>query len=417
MATEIHYQAAQIGQASRRRRLDPPLLMGLDEVTQICPVPLPVWLSRTPAARASRSCAVAHGEAQLAARWGDHGRQVVLDTSRVKVFLPGITDTSTLRTASELCGQAPWQERGEERTTRHEVASPSLIRQLPAGFALVLRGGCAPVIARLPVAWKDPIYKRAHRADQAVAPLTPAAAATQSSRPGSAGAHHPRRGARRPGRRHSLPVELTMTEATLNAALLQLCAHGERLAVLEDREAGHFTALSDRLAEITALAESLGGTLRDQAAILARLQDLDADVAALTGRLGSAAPGRERDGESYQPVPAPRWWKLPDDERAQAMARLHAWVDQVYRPGYGQLAAALGPCWDQHPLCLYGLDILAELWSLLYLQPRTPAALSGQAEFQTRILPAITEQLLVETARCSHAQPRTPVNGHAWRTP
>ena len=45
MAGEIHYQAAQLGQASPGGRLDPPLLMGLDEVTQICPVPLPVWLS------------------------------------------------------------------------------------------------------------------------------------------------------------------------------------------------------------------------------------------------------------------------------------------------------------------------------------------------------------------------------------
>ena len=63
-------------------------------------------------------------------------------------------------------------------------------------------------------------------------------------------------------------------------------------------------------------------------------------------------------------------------------------MDQVYRPGYGQLAAALGPCWEQHPLCLYGLDIAAELWSVLYLQPvRSPAVLSAQAEFQTGILP------------------------------
>jgi type IV secretion system protein VirD4 len=45
MATEIHYIAAQLGQASSSGRLDPPLLMGLDEVTQICPVPLPFWLS------------------------------------------------------------------------------------------------------------------------------------------------------------------------------------------------------------------------------------------------------------------------------------------------------------------------------------------------------------------------------------
>ena len=28
--------------------------------------------------------------------------------------------------------------------------TPDMIRQLPAGFALVIRGGCAPVIARLP---------------------------------------------------------------------------------------------------------------------------------------------------------------------------------------------------------------------------------------------------------------------------
>jgi hypothetical protein len=38
-----------------------------------------------------------------------------------------------------------------------------MIRQLPAGFALVIRGGCAPVIARLPRAWRNPAYRRARR--------------------------------------------------------------------------------------------------------------------------------------------------------------------------------------------------------------------------------------------------------------
>jgi hypothetical protein len=42
-----------------------------------------------------------------------------------------------------------------------------MIRQLPAGFALVIRGGCAPVIARLPRAWKNPAYRRARRLGQA----------------------------------------------------------------------------------------------------------------------------------------------------------------------------------------------------------------------------------------------------------
>jgi type IV secretory pathway TraG/TraD family ATPase VirD4 len=162
MATEIHYTAAQTGQASPSRRLDPPLLMGLDEVTQICPVPLPFWLSDS-GGKGIQVVALVHGEAQLAERWGDHGRQVVLDTSSVKVFLPGITDTTTLDAAAKLCGQASWKVHGQEHATRHDVATPDMIRQLPAGFALVIRGGCAPVIARLPRAWKNPAYRRARR--------------------------------------------------------------------------------------------------------------------------------------------------------------------------------------------------------------------------------------------------------------
>ncbi len=208
-----------------------------------------------------------------------------------------------------------------------------------------------------------------------------------------------------------------MTADPLNAALLQLAAHGERLAVLEDREAAHFAAISGRLTEITTLARGLGQTVQDQIAILARLQGLDEEVAALAARLARIAPVGDPDAEVYLPSPAVRWWKLSGQARDDAIAWLRAWVDQVYRPGYGQLAAALGPCWDQHPLCLYGLDIAAELWSVLYLQPlRTPAVLSAQAEFQTRILPGIAEQLITETARCGHT--RAPaVNGHARSTP
>jgi type IV secretion system protein VirD4 len=192
MAAEMHYTAAQAGQASSGGRLDPPLLMGLDEVTQICPVPLPVWLSDS-GGKGIQVCAVAHGEAQLAGRWGEHGRQVVLDTSSVKVFLPGITDTKTLDAASKLCGQAAFTERvrsrdrygvsREQRRAWHDVATPDMIRQLPAGFALVIRGGCAPVIAALPRGWRNPAYKKARRRGQATAALIPAPAPVATAVP------------------------------------------------------------------------------------------------------------------------------------------------------------------------------------------------------------------------------------------
>jgi type IV secretory pathway TraG/TraD family ATPase VirD4 len=191
MAAEIHYQATQIGQASPGGRLDPPLLMGLDEVTQICPIPLPVWLADS-GGKGVEVISIAHGEAQLADRWGNYGRQVVLDTSSVKVFLPGITDTTTLDAASKLCGQAAFTERvryhgsrgGEDRRVWHDIATPDMIRQLPAGFALVIRGGCAPVIARLPRAWNHPAYRRARSLGCQVAALPAAGAADQPARRG-----------------------------------------------------------------------------------------------------------------------------------------------------------------------------------------------------------------------------------------
>jgi len=166
MATEIHHTAAMIGQASPAGRLDPPLRMALDEVTQVCPVPLPHWLSDS-GGKGIQICTVVHGEAQLTGRWHDHGRQVVMDTSSVKVLLPGITDTKTLEAASLLCGQASWKVHGQDHATRHDVATPEMIRQLPAGFGLVIRGNCAPVIARLPRAWNNPAYRRTRRHPQA----------------------------------------------------------------------------------------------------------------------------------------------------------------------------------------------------------------------------------------------------------
>ncbi len=90
------------------------------------------------------------------------------------MFLPGITDTRTLDAAAKMCGQVTWKVRGHYHATQHDIATPDMIRQLPAGFALVIRGGCAPVVVRLPRAWNNPAYQRARRAGHATAALQPA---------------------------------------------------------------------------------------------------------------------------------------------------------------------------------------------------------------------------------------------------
>jgi type IV secretion system protein VirD4 len=175
MASEIHHVAAQLGQEMPGGRLDPPLLMALDEIVQTCPVPLPTWLADS-GGKGIQLVPVAHGEAQLRTRWQYDGAQVVLDTCGVKIWLPGISDTATLKMATDLCGQAALRERGHHHHSRHDIMTPEMIRQLPAGHALIVRGSYSPVVARLGVAWKDRAYKTAHRHGTAIAALTPATA-------------------------------------------------------------------------------------------------------------------------------------------------------------------------------------------------------------------------------------------------
>ena len=204
----------------------------------------------------------------------------------------------------------------------------------------------------------------------------------------------------------------------VTALLLQITQHGERLAVLDEREASHYreitsrlTGLGSQLTETSDHADAAYAGASRQTAILESLDGLDQQVAALATQLTGMTAARQQDGggaldsEPGQPGRAARWWKLHGDEREEALGRLRAWVEQIYRPGYGHLSAALGHCWEQHPLCLYGLDWLMELWSALYLaSSRGAPILASQAEWQTRLLPALAEQMQIETTRCQHAR-------------
>ena len=172
LAGEIHYTAALTGSRMPGGRLDAPLLLALDEVTQICPVPVPSWLADS--GKGIQIITVAHGEAQLRSRWGPDGARIIMDTSAAKIWLPGISDPAALDTASMLCGTAAMREHGDDWTTRQPVMTPDMIRQLPAGRALVIRGGHSPVIGKLRMVRRDPIYRRARHLHQATAALDPA---------------------------------------------------------------------------------------------------------------------------------------------------------------------------------------------------------------------------------------------------
>jgi hypothetical protein len=194
----------------------------------------------------------------------------------------------------------------------------------------------------------------------------------------------------------------------LTAVLLQLAGITQKLAELDQRRAGDVREFKERIAVLASAVSELKGTTASHAQTLAALDGLDRQVAELAAAAASHLSGdRNGDLSAYQPAAAPKFWKFDGPARDQAISRLHAWVEQVYRPGYGHLAASLGECWEQHPLCLYILDWLSELWSVLYLAPaRTQGTLAGQAEWHTRLLAAAAEQLARETRGCAHGTSR-----------
>jgi len=170
---EIHWVASQLGSGMRGGRLDPPLLLQLDEVTRICPIPVPALLADS-GGRGITMIIACQGLAQLEERWGKAAARSVLDTSN-QIYVSGIQDPDTLTMASGLCDTATYRVRGEQdKTADYPVATPGMIRRLPRRRALVLRGDKAPVITHLPMAWNDWRYRLARLRGREVARLRPA---------------------------------------------------------------------------------------------------------------------------------------------------------------------------------------------------------------------------------------------------
>jgi type IV secretory pathway TraG/TraD family ATPase VirD4 len=188
-AEYVHAGAAFVGSLQPHNRLDPPMLMALDEVTQICPVPLPSWMADS-AGKGILIVAVCHGLAQLEARWDSSGARAIWDTAGIKVVLGGVADPDTLDRLSRLCGEVSlrthsrsrYDDGRRARTVTYQpvrVLPPELLRGLPEWRALVIRGNLSPVVVRLRMAWRRRDYRCARRANRSPGRRLPLAEVAQ----------------------------------------------------------------------------------------------------------------------------------------------------------------------------------------------------------------------------------------------
>ena len=162
LACYVHYEAGLAGSKTAVGRLDPPLLMAMDEVAQVCPVPLPDMLADS-AGKGITIVSVAHSLAKLEERYGEHGAANIWAISGVKMLLRGITEPQTLEDVSRVCGTL-----GDGDDDRLRIVPPDVLRRLPKHSALAINMDMSPAVVRVARAWKR---RGARRAAPALPPL------------------------------------------------------------------------------------------------------------------------------------------------------------------------------------------------------------------------------------------------------
>jgi type IV secretory pathway TraG/TraD family ATPase VirD4 len=146
--------------ASPGARIDPPLLLALDEIGNLAPLPsLPVLMAEGGGAGIT-TLPVLQSLSQARSRWGDHAASSIWDASIVKVILGGASASKDLQELSVLNGDrddlsdtvtiSVYGARSIQRSTRRQhVMPPECLRTLPYGTGLVLLRGAPPIVADL----------------------------------------------------------------------------------------------------------------------------------------------------------------------------------------------------------------------------------------------------------------------------
>jgi type IV secretory pathway TraG/TraD family ATPase VirD4 len=152
--------ARHLAAASPGARLDPPVLLALDEIGNLSPLPsLPTLLAEG-GGTGITTMPILQSLAQARDKWGDHAASAIWDASIVKVVLGGASASKDLQELSVLIGERDERtdtisigdhgSRSIQRSTRRiAIMPPERIRTLPFGTGLVLLRTAPPVLATL----------------------------------------------------------------------------------------------------------------------------------------------------------------------------------------------------------------------------------------------------------------------------
>ena len=168
------YRAAVL-HAERTGRLNPSLLMVLDEAANIAPVHDLAEIASTCRAYGVQLVTVFQDLAQVQARYGPKARTLV-NNHTAKLLLPGASDRELLDLVTRLLGDEgvdqvtrshSVQGTSRSHSTRYRpLAAMHQLRQLKQGTALLLYGNLPPTQLTLRPFYKDPKLRRLAHKDQ-----------------------------------------------------------------------------------------------------------------------------------------------------------------------------------------------------------------------------------------------------------
>ena len=152
--------ARRLAARSPGARLDPPMLLALDEIANLSPLPSLPTLMAEGGGSGITTIPVLQSLSQARDKWNEHQANAIWDASIVKVILGGASNSRDLQDLSALVGErdeytdsvtlGDHGTRSNQRSVRRvPIFPPDRIRRLPFGTGVVLLRSAPPIVTDL----------------------------------------------------------------------------------------------------------------------------------------------------------------------------------------------------------------------------------------------------------------------------
>jgi hypothetical protein len=180
------------------------------------------------------------------------------------------------------------------------------------------------------------------------------------------------------------------------------------VAPVPEHEEDELIGLERQLADLAGEVRGWTADLKGVPAAVVLAHKLSGEMSDVLARLSLLEDGAAAEPQTREPrfkfAPQMRWHELDEAGRAEAVARISAWVDTVYRQQFPR-AGDIAPCWQDHPVCVVLLDVLSQLHRALYHgTKRSWGVVHNQAELYVRFGREITALVREELAGCKYGQ-------------